>query len=152
MSTRKGRISVSLDISPTSLDWLTKADGDRTAPSPRQRNLLVLPHDRTSRGPVVPVDIPGLVPGPRPATTGHGPTRRVTLVLELDVGAVIWVNKSQAHTRQRFAIAHELGHHLLGHADIFHLDLGGAMTPIPQGATLPTPGAPSGPPASSQRA
>jgi transcriptional regulator with XRE-family HTH domain len=51
------------------------------------------------------------------------------LVLELDAGAVIWVNKSQAHTRQRFTIAHELGHHLLRHADIFHLDLGGNLAP-----------------------
>jgi transcriptional regulator with XRE-family HTH domain len=51
------------------------------------------------------------------------------LVLELDTGAVIWVNKNQASTRQRFTLAHELGHHLLRHADTFHLDLGGDLAP-----------------------
>src|SRR5580704_16088975 len=68
MSTRKGRISVSLDISPAFLDWLTKADG-RTGrlrpglpgqrPIPRQRNcwyfLRIVPragllHQWTSLG------------------------------------------------------------------------------------------------------
>lgn len=51
------------------------------------------------------------------------------LVLELDTGAVIWVNREQARTRQRFTLAHELGHHLLRHADTFHLDLGGDLAP-----------------------
>ena len=51
------------------------------------------------------------------------------LVLELDSGAVIWVNRTQARTRQRFTLAHELGHHLLRHADTFHLDLGGDLAP-----------------------
>lgn len=51
------------------------------------------------------------------------------LVLELDTGAVIWVNKNPASTRQRFTLAHELGHHLLRHTDTFHLDLGGDLAP-----------------------
>ena len=51
------------------------------------------------------------------------------LVVELDGGTVIWVNESQAITRQRFTLAHELGHHLLRHADAFHLDLGGDLAP-----------------------
>jgi transcriptional regulator with XRE-family HTH domain len=51
------------------------------------------------------------------------------LVLELETGAVIWVNRDQARTRQRFTLAHELGHHLLRHADTFHLDLGGDLAP-----------------------
>jgi Zn-dependent peptidase ImmA (M78 family) len=51
------------------------------------------------------------------------------LVLELDTGAVIWVNRTQAAVRQRFTMAHELGHHLLRHADTFHLDLGGDLAP-----------------------
>ena len=51
------------------------------------------------------------------------------LVLELDTGPVIWVNKHQAPTRQRFTLAHELGHHLLRHADTFHLELGGDLAP-----------------------
>jgi Zn-dependent peptidase ImmA (M78 family) len=42
---------------------------------------------------------------------------------------VIWVNRDQARTRQRFTLAHELGHHLLRHADTFHLDLGGDLAP-----------------------
>ncbi len=51
------------------------------------------------------------------------------LVVQLDAGAVIWVNKGQAKTRQRFTLAHELGHHLLRHVDEFHLDLGGDLSP-----------------------
>jgi Zn-dependent peptidase ImmA (M78 family)/DNA-binding XRE family transcriptional regulator len=51
------------------------------------------------------------------------------VVLELDAGTVIWVNREQALTRQRFTLAHELGHHLLRHADTFHLDLGGDLAP-----------------------
>ena len=55
------------------------------------------------------------------------------LVIELDTGAVIWVNESQLKTRQRFTLAHELGHHLLRHADAFHLDLGGDLAPNASG-------------------
>lgn len=45
------------------------------------------------------------------------------LVIELDAGAIIGVNAQHAHVRQRFTTAHELGHHLLGHADRFHIDV-----------------------------
>jgi Zn-dependent peptidase ImmA (M78 family)/transcriptional regulator with XRE-family HTH domain len=55
------------------------------------------------------------------------------LVLELDTGAVIGINRQQARTRQRFTQAHELGHHLLRHADTFHLDLGGDLAPTATG-------------------
>jgi IrrE N-terminal-like domain len=51
------------------------------------------------------------------------------LVVELDGGSVIWVNEAQVPARQRFTLAHELGHHLLRHADAFHLDLGGDLAP-----------------------
>lgn len=44
-------------------------------------------------------------------------------ILELDDGPVIAVNEGQAVGRQRFTIAHELGHHLLRHHDRFHVDL-----------------------------
>lgn len=44
-------------------------------------------------------------------------------VIELEDGAVIAVNKDQFPGRQRFTIAHELGHHLLRHHDRFHIDL-----------------------------
>jgi transcriptional regulator with XRE-family HTH domain len=46
------------------------------------------------------------------------------LVVELDGGAAIGVNSGQAPVRQRFTIAHELGHYLLGHHERFHIDLG----------------------------
>lgn len=59
------------------------------------------------------------------------------LVVELDAGTVIWVNDKQAVTRQRFTLAHELGHHLLRHADQFYLDFGGELSP---GATGERPG------------
>jgi Zn-dependent peptidase ImmA (M78 family)/transcriptional regulator with XRE-family HTH domain len=59
------------------------------------------------------------------------------LVVELDTGAVIWVNRQQAETRQRFTLAHELGHHLLRHPDQFHVDFGGELSP---GATGERPG------------
>jgi Zn-dependent peptidase ImmA (M78 family) len=55
------------------------------------------------------------------------------VVVELDGGAVIWVNETQAKTRQRFTLAHELGHHLLRHVDAFHLDLGGELAPSATG-------------------
>ena len=51
------------------------------------------------------------------------------LVVELDAGAVIWLNKEQAKTRQRFTLAHELGHYLLRHVDEFYVDLGGELSP-----------------------
>jgi Zn-dependent peptidase ImmA (M78 family)/DNA-binding XRE family transcriptional regulator len=44
-------------------------------------------------------------------------------ILGLEDGPVIAVNESQAPGRQRFTIAHELGHHLLRHHDRFHVDL-----------------------------
>lgn len=46
------------------------------------------------------------------------------LVVELDGGAAIGVNSGQVQVRQRFTIAHELGHYLLGHHERFHIDLG----------------------------
>ncbi len=45
------------------------------------------------------------------------------LVFEMDHGAVIGVNKGHSENRQRFSIAHELGHHLLSHHDRFHIDV-----------------------------
>jgi Zn-dependent peptidase ImmA (M78 family)/transcriptional regulator with XRE-family HTH domain len=45
------------------------------------------------------------------------------LLLDLDVGPVIGFNGIHAPTRQRFTIAHELGHFLLDHHDHFHIDL-----------------------------
>jgi transcriptional regulator with XRE-family HTH domain len=45
------------------------------------------------------------------------------LVFEMDRGAVIGVNAGHSDNRQRFSIAHELGHHLLRHHDRFHIDL-----------------------------
>lgn len=44
-------------------------------------------------------------------------------ILELEDGAVITVNADQYPGRQRFTVAHELGHHLLRHHDRFHIDL-----------------------------
>ena len=44
-------------------------------------------------------------------------------ILELEDGPVIAVNEDQAPGRQRFTIAHELGHYLLRHHDRFHVDL-----------------------------
>jgi Zn-dependent peptidase ImmA (M78 family)/DNA-binding XRE family transcriptional regulator len=52
------------------------------------------------------------------------------LILELDdEGAVIGVNSTHSTVRQRFSMAHELGHHLLRHADRFHLDVDGGVPP-----------------------
>lgn len=44
-------------------------------------------------------------------------------IIELEDGPVIAVNSDQFVGRQRFTIAHELGHHLLRHHDRFHIDL-----------------------------
>jgi transcriptional regulator with XRE-family HTH domain len=45
------------------------------------------------------------------------------LLVEMAQGALIAVNDRHARTRQRFTLCHELGHHLLGHTERFHLNL-----------------------------
>jgi len=55
------------------------------------------------------------------------------LIIEAAEGAVIAVNDEHAAVRQRFTIAHELGHHLLGHHDEFHIDVGGSEHGHPPG-------------------
>jgi Zn-dependent peptidase ImmA (M78 family)/DNA-binding XRE family transcriptional regulator len=50
------------------------------------------------------------------------------LVVELDDGVAIGVNRTQSRNRQRFTLAHELGHHLLGHTERFHVDFGGDLS------------------------
>jgi Zn-dependent peptidase ImmA (M78 family)/DNA-binding XRE family transcriptional regulator len=51
------------------------------------------------------------------------------MILELEHGAVIGVNAMHAQVRQRFSIGHELGHHLLRHADRFHIDIDDGAPP-----------------------
>jgi transcriptional regulator with XRE-family HTH domain len=51
------------------------------------------------------------------------------ILIELAEGAVIAVNSRHVNTRQRFTIAHELGHHLLAHTDRFHVNLGDGAPP-----------------------
>lgn len=46
------------------------------------------------------------------------------LLVELDGGAGIGVNERHPEVRQRFTVAHELGHFLLDHHERFHIDLG----------------------------
>jgi Zn-dependent peptidase ImmA (M78 family)/DNA-binding XRE family transcriptional regulator len=48
------------------------------------------------------------------------------LLLDLDSGPVIGFNSEQNQGRQRFTIAHELGHYLLDHHENFHVDLSSA--------------------------
>ena len=48
------------------------------------------------------------------------------VLLFVDSNVVIGFNEDHAETRQRFTIAHELGHFLLSHHDHFHIDLGDA--------------------------
>jgi Zn-dependent peptidase ImmA (M78 family)/transcriptional regulator with XRE-family HTH domain len=45
------------------------------------------------------------------------------VLLDLDAGPVIGFNSDHGQARQRFTIAHELGHFLLRHHDHFHIDL-----------------------------
>jgi transcriptional regulator with XRE-family HTH domain len=45
------------------------------------------------------------------------------VLLLLDSSAVIGFNENHPENRQRFTIAHELGHYLLSHHDHFHIDL-----------------------------
>jgi Zn-dependent peptidase ImmA (M78 family)/DNA-binding XRE family transcriptional regulator len=51
------------------------------------------------------------------------------LILELDVGAVVGVNSKHVWQRQRFSVGHELGHHLLSHAERFHIDVADGAPP-----------------------
>jgi Zn-dependent peptidase ImmA (M78 family)/DNA-binding XRE family transcriptional regulator len=55
------------------------------------------------------------------------------LMVNIDSGPVIWVNRHQAPTRQRFTLAHELGHKLLRHFDQFHVEFGGDLSPSATG-------------------
>jgi Zn-dependent peptidase ImmA (M78 family)/DNA-binding XRE family transcriptional regulator len=48
------------------------------------------------------------------------------VLLDLDNGPVIGFNNAHHPVRQRFTIAHELGHFLLDHHDHFHIDLSDA--------------------------
>lgn len=50
--------------------------------------------------------------------------------LDLESGPTIGFNRSHSPVRQRFTIAHELGHYVLRHHDHFHLDL---ASPAQQG-------------------
>ncbi len=45
------------------------------------------------------------------------------LVLEMRPGAIIGINSNHHANRKRFSMAHELGHHLLKHAERFHIDV-----------------------------
>ena len=45
------------------------------------------------------------------------------LIVEFDQGPVIGINGADTVNRQRFSIAHELGHFVLKHLDTFHVDL-----------------------------
>jgi transcriptional regulator with XRE-family HTH domain len=45
------------------------------------------------------------------------------LLIEMTDGALIAVNDQHVKSRQRFTLCHELGHHLLGHTERFHLNL-----------------------------
>jgi Zn-dependent peptidase ImmA (M78 family)/DNA-binding XRE family transcriptional regulator len=47
------------------------------------------------------------------------------VLIDLENGPVIGFNASHPRVRQRFTIAHELGHFLLGHHDNVHIDLTG---------------------------
>jgi len=49
------------------------------------------------------------------------------LVVDLEEGTFIGVNRQHPITRQRFTIAHELGHVLLSEHDRFHIDLESKM-------------------------
>jgi Zn-dependent peptidase ImmA (M78 family)/DNA-binding XRE family transcriptional regulator len=51
------------------------------------------------------------------------------LILEVDDGAIVGINSKQALVRQRFSVGHELGHHLLRHAERFHIDVSDGAPP-----------------------
>jgi Zn-dependent peptidase ImmA (M78 family)/DNA-binding XRE family transcriptional regulator len=52
------------------------------------------------------------------------------LILKVDDGgAIVGINSEQAWVRQRFSVGHELGHHLLNHADRFHIDVADSAPP-----------------------
>lgn len=59
----------------------------------------------------------------RPATL---PEQVSGVLLFVDSAVVIGFNDAHHHVRQRFTVAHELGHYLLSHHDHFHIDLADA--------------------------
>jgi transcriptional regulator with XRE-family HTH domain len=58
------------------------------------------------------------------------------LIMELSDGPVIGVNRRQALVRQRFTLAHELGHYLLRHMDVVYVDFGGDLSSAASGVPL----------------
>ena len=78
-----------------------------------------------------PIDVEGLARGCGVRVLGYdfGDDAPVSgFLIELESGPVIGFNKSQfSHGRQRFTIAHELGHYLLRHHDNFHIDVASAV-------------------------
>jgi transcriptional regulator with XRE-family HTH domain len=78
-----------------------------------------------------PVDVEGVARGCGVRVLGYGFGEEAPVsgfLLELESGPVIGFNKGQfSHGRQRFTIAHELGHFLLRHHDNFHIDVASAV-------------------------
>ncbi|MHB8469031.1 MAG: ImmA/IrrE family metallo-endopeptidase [Gaiellaceae bacterium] len=95
--------------------------------SPRSREPIEAAHELLSAldSPMPPVDVThaALLLGARVVLREYSSDALSGFLLHLIDGPVISANSRQSPGRQRFTLAHELGHLILGHHADFHLDL-----------------------------
>jgi Zn-dependent peptidase ImmA (M78 family)/DNA-binding XRE family transcriptional regulator len=106
-------------------------DASQLEPLPRKINVKSDTPVRASEellaqgrvtAPPVPIDRLAREAGVHPLPAAL-PDQVSGVLLFLDASVVIGFNQTHPPVRQRFTIAHELGHYLLSHHDHFHIDL-----------------------------
>ena len=91
------------------------------AKNPEEQAILVL--EDLQLGNKLPIDVEGIAKALNVPVKYEPFEEELSGVIIKEPGRiVIGINSGQAYTRQRFTIAHELGHHLLGHAGEIFVD------------------------------
>ena len=93
----------------------------RKAKNPEEQAILVL--EDLQLGNKLPIDVESVARALNVPVKYEPFEEELSGVLIKEQGRiVIGINSTHAYTRQRFTIAHELGHHLLGHAGEIFVD------------------------------